>query len=158
MWRPDFKYLRASRASLEGYHRSLCHYSHHYRGTPEKPGLVFALDEGGFCQGIAYEVADDDWNEVHNILHSREILNDNYFEVKRDIKLIDEGIVLALCYVMNRDHEQYAGHLSRKDLIACIKQGKGSMGQCIDYVRATNAKLIELGIEDKELSAIVAAL
>ena len=54
MWNPGFAHLRAEKAVLHGAHRALCIYSTHYRGTPDKPGLVFGLKAGGSCVGMAY--------------------------------------------------------------------------------------------------------
>ena len=48
--------MRACKALLRGWRRSLCIYSHVYRGTPERPGLVLGLDRGGACRGVAFEV------------------------------------------------------------------------------------------------------
>ena len=53
--------VRALPARLSGFHRKLCVYSFHYRGQPEKPGLVFGLDRGGSCIGMGFEVAAEDW-------------------------------------------------------------------------------------------------
>ncbi|MCS6762604.1 MAG: gamma-glutamylcyclotransferase [Candidatus Devosia symbiotica] len=46
--------------------------SHHHRGTLERPGLVFGLARGGFCRGIAFEVAGSDWADVRAYLEKRE--------------------------------------------------------------------------------------
>src|SRR5262250_1346335 len=57
MWRPGFAFLERQPALLRGYHRAFCVYSHHYRGTAARPGLVLGLDRGGSCRGRAYRVA-----------------------------------------------------------------------------------------------------
>ena len=57
MWRPGFEHEERHSALLRGYHRAFCVYSHVHRGTPEKPGLVFGLDAGGSCRGVAFRVA-----------------------------------------------------------------------------------------------------
>ena len=57
MWNPGFAYATRSIARLNGYHRALCIRSTHYRGTIARPGLVFGLDWGGACDGIAFKVA-----------------------------------------------------------------------------------------------------
>ena len=57
MWNPEFPHTDRRMALLHSYHRRFCVYSHRYRGTPEKPGLVLGLDHGGSCHGVAFEVA-----------------------------------------------------------------------------------------------------
>ena len=54
MWRPGFRYEEASHALLEGAHRALCPDSVVDRGVPTAPGLVFGLDKGGKCEGMAF--------------------------------------------------------------------------------------------------------
>ncbi|MDX1401228.1 MAG: gamma-glutamylcyclotransferase, partial [Kiloniellales bacterium] len=56
MWRPGFPHLEVRPARLYGFHRHFCIFSHHHRGTPEVPGLIFGLDRGGSCKGLAYRV------------------------------------------------------------------------------------------------------
>ena len=57
MWRPDFAYDERAGARVYGYHRALCIYSHHHRGTAERPGLVLGLDRGGSCVGLCFRIA-----------------------------------------------------------------------------------------------------
>ena len=56
MWNPGFAHIDRKAAGLDGYHRAFCIYSHHYRGTPERPGLVLGLDSGGRCDGVAFRI------------------------------------------------------------------------------------------------------
>src|SRR5258708_40082984 len=56
MWNPGFAHDAAEPALLRGWHRSFCVYSHRYRGTPERPGLVLGLDRGGACPGLALRI------------------------------------------------------------------------------------------------------
>jgi cation transport protein ChaC len=57
IWRPGFDHIEARQALLRGAHRRLCIYSHRHRGTPDRPGLVFGLLNGGSCHGMAFRVA-----------------------------------------------------------------------------------------------------
>jgi cation transport protein ChaC len=159
MWRPDFPHSSASRATLHGYHRSLCHYSNHYRGTDEMLGLVFGLDIGGHCEGLVYEVPESDWQIAYDTLHAREMRHHTYEEVWCPVRIEGQSdSVSALCYVMNRNHALYAGKLLLPEIIKHVLQGEGIMGRCIDYVLSTDAKLKELGITDPYVAEVAAQL
>lgn len=72
MWNPGFPVVEARRAQVRGLHRSLCIYSVVHRGTARVPGLVFGLDHGGMCDGVAFRVADEDAADVLTYLGERE--------------------------------------------------------------------------------------
>jgi glutathione-specific gamma-glutamylcyclotransferase len=159
MWKPGFPYLRALPARLFGYHRRLCLYSHQYRGTPALPGLVFGLDKGGSCRGVAFEVAAAQWVETALYLREREQLSDVYIEAFKPARVagLNEPVE-ALCYIVNRGHVQYAGELDPEVLVKVIKQGCGDMGRCEDYVRNTAEHLRQMKIPDRRLERIAKLL
>ncbi|MEQ8246379.1 MAG: gamma-glutamylcyclotransferase [Alphaproteobacteria bacterium] len=73
MWNPGFPYAEVRSAQLHGYHRAFCLYSEHYRGTPERRGLVLGLDRGGSCVGRAFRVAAADAAAAMDYLIAREM-------------------------------------------------------------------------------------
>ena len=155
MWRPGFDYIRATPAALHGFHRRLCVYSHQYRGTPDKPGLVFGLDRGGSCRGMAFEVAGSQWPETLAYLCDREQLTNIYIEIFKRVQAAGlHEPVEALCFVANRQHAQYAGALPVQEIMSLIKQGQGQFGPCEDYVRQTADCLKNLKIRDRNLEKI----
>jgi cation transport protein ChaC len=158
IWKPGFPYLRAEKALLRGAHRSLSVYSHRHRGTAEKPGLVFGLSRGGSCLGVAFEVAAENWPGVFDYLQEREQDRGVYREVWRDVTLDDGNMVRALAYLVNENHPQFAGHLSVADQVKLVRDGTGESGRNTEYVRNTAQHLLALGIRDKALMEIVAAL
>lgn len=158
MWRPGFDSAEQQTARLFGYHRSLCIYSHIYRGTQERPGLVMGLDVGGSCLGVAYRIADTERAAVHAYLTQRELITPVYFERFLQIRLADGRKVAALAYVADRKHAQYAGQLDRHALLALVRQGSGAAGSNADYVRSTFGHLRTLGIEDRLLGWLDSAL
>ena len=89
MWDPGFRFVERRRGLLRGYHRAFCIYSHHYRGTPQNPGLVLGLAPGGACRGIVYRVAPADDKEVRAYLWEREIGNDGVYVEKHLPVLLD---------------------------------------------------------------------
>lgn len=157
MWKPGFAYQASGHALLQGYHRSLCVYSWVHRGTREKPGLVFGLDRGGACKGFAFQVAPEQEEDVLAYLDARELVT-NVYRRKRLSITTDAGRVPAWCYVVRRDHPQYAGRLPEADLIAMIENSEGRSGHCRDYVLSTVGHLEELGVNDAVLKSVAKRL
>jgi cation transport protein ChaC len=160
MWRPGFDHLERRPARLSGAHRALCVFSHVHRGTPEKPGLVLGLDHGGSCRGIAFRVEASQREATIAYLREREQVTSVYRETMRPVSLIDEpkADVRALCYLVDRSHEQYAGALSRERQLELVRQGQGHSGVNRDYVLATVKELEALGIRDATLEWLAARL
>jgi cation transport protein ChaC len=160
MWRPGFDHLERRPARLSGAHRALCVFSHVHRGTPEKPGLVLGLDHGGSCRGIAFRVEASQREATIAYLREREQVTSVYRETMRPVSLIDEpkAGARALCYLVDRSHEQYAGALSRERQLELVRQGHGRSGVNRDYVLATVKELEALGIRDATLEWLAARL
>lgn len=156
LWRPGFDYAERSPARLRGYRRRFCMTSIHYRGTPEKPGLVLALDacEGAECAGLAYRVAPPHAAEVHAYLRRRELVSYAYDERFLPLVLDDGRVVEGLAYVTNPAHPQYCGDLDLAAQAEVIAAAVGPMGPNVDYLLQTEASLRALGIEDPDLSTL----
>ncbi len=154
MWRPGFDSLESRHARIFGFHRSFCVLSHVHRGTPEKPGLVFGLDRGGSCHGIAFRVAADRAEAVRDYLIAREQVTLVYRESQLPVYLRDGQLVRALCFTVDHSHPQYAGKLAFADQVALIRQGIGQSGANCDYLADTVAHLRGMGITDRALQAL----
>jgi glutathione-specific gamma-glutamylcyclotransferase len=160
MLRPGFDSMGGQRARLFGYHRSLCLESRVHRGSPERGGLVLALDKGGSCVGIAYQVDLTKRDEVIAYLRARELVTSAYIEREVSIRLSDGRSVQAVTYVMDRTHEQYAGSMSPEDAAVKVRGAVGISGANEDYVLNAVSHLHALGIRDhwlEEVAAIISA-
>lgn len=156
MWDPGFAFVTRRPGVLNGYHRAFCIFSHHYRGTPEKPGLVLGLAPGGSCRGLVYGVAASNEAEVRAYLWEREIGNDGvYVERHLRVRLDDGGDATALTYVADRAHKQYAGKLSDRQLVRFMRQGVGKRGTCLDYCANAVAHLEQLGFHETRLHRLL---
>jgi cation transport protein ChaC len=151
MWRPGFDFAEHQIATVRGYHRALCVYSHVHRGTPEKPGLVLGLDRGGSCKGIAFCVPAAAADATIAYLRGREQVTNVYRELHLQAMLADGRRIMALSYAVDRCHGQYAGRLERAELERLVLQGHGASGANPDYVRNTQAHLTQIGIHDRTL-------
>lgn len=158
IWRPGFVFERAERALLRGVHRRLCIYSHRHRGTVERPGLVFGLERGGACVGMAFKIAEGDWAEVREYLRAREQVTGVYLETHRPARLGTGEVVDTLTFVADPRHPQYAGRLSLDEQFALVDGAVGEAGPNIDYVLNTARHLKELGIADRQVQALAAMI
>jgi cation transport protein ChaC len=160
MWEPVFDYREARRARLSGYHRAFCIYSHVYRGTPKRPGLVLGLDLGGSCQGLAFRLPYSSADETLAHIHEREMITGVYVPRELSVTLFDSATgapqqrVRALAFVANRRHPQYAGKLAPRRAAELIRDGEGEMGSCRAYLEHTMAGLNEHGIADAALQRL----
>lgn len=154
MWNPGFVFEEAVRARLSGYHRALCVHSRHYRGTPERSGLVMGLDRGGSCVGIAFRVPAVREAEVSAYLRDREMISAVYHERLLNVRTQDGRSVRAMAYVADPSHEQFAGHLSIEEAARIILGAVGAAGPNEEYVLNTIQHLREIGIRDHWLEGV----
>jgi cation transport protein ChaC len=157
MWRPGFQYEEALHARLTGYRRCFCIYSVHHRGTPERLGMVLGLDRGGVCEGIAYRIAAARVAETLRYLRARELINGVYREVHVPVELEQDRCaeVMALTFIVERAHPNYAHQLPLATQAKLIRGGRGVSGANLDYLVSTVRHLNELGIRERELERLV---
>ena len=158
MWQPGFFYAERRRATLNSWHRSLCIYSHVYRGTPEQPGLVLGLARGGKCHGVAFRVEGPLRVATTRYLRSREQVTTVYLERAVPVVLETGEQISALTYVADRQHPQYAGQLDRGSMLELVQSGMGTSGKNADYVTETNDHLAAIGVRDPDLEWLSANL
>jgi cation transport protein ChaC len=151
MWRPGFAYDFRCKATLRGWRRTLCVYSHVYRGTPERPGLVLGLDRGGACAGVAFRVKAALREPTIRYLRDREQVTAVYVERLVQVTLESRERVTALTYAADRLHGQYAGRLDRETMLAVVRAGRGQSGDNAAYVTETHDHLAAIGVRDSEL-------
>lgn len=157
LWDPGFAPAEALRARLDGWHRSFCMWSIHYRGTPAAPGLVLALDaaDGAACEGVALRPAPHEARAVLAAIRARELVSDAYEERVLPLRLADGRDVEAVTYVVRRAHAQHA-RLAPEAQAEVIARARGLRGPNLDYLANTAAHLRQIGIDDPEIEALLA--
>jgi glutathione-specific gamma-glutamylcyclotransferase len=158
MWRPGFAHVETRRARLHGFRRSLCVLSHVHRGTPDRPGLVLGLDRGGSCVGLAFRVPGELRDEVTAYLRERELVTSVYLERTLAVRLENGPVVTALGYVVDRNHQQYAGRVDIGEAVARVSGAVGQSGRNEEYVENTVTHLKALGIRDHWLESVAAEI
>lgn len=158
MWNPGFAPAEAVLARLDGYARSFCMWSIHHRGTEAEPGLVLALDveDGASCAGMAFRLPEAGHDAVLADLRERELISSAYYEADVSLTLADGRHKSALAYIVARDHVQYCGGLGAEEQARIIARSAGGRGPNDAYLYNTAAHLRDLGIEDRDLTALAA--
>lgn len=156
MWEPNFVCAEVRPALLRGYHRALCILSIRNRGTEAKPGLVLGLDRGGSCAGRALRVAPGHYATTLAYLEEREMSTAAYRPKLLPVRLDSGDCVRALAFVAEPQHRQYVGTLPPEEAARLVRQGQGSYGASLDYLRNVIAHLDQIGIGDGPLHRVLA--
>lgn len=155
IWRPDFHVHEQLPAHLHGWHRALKMWSRINRGTPELPGLVFALLSGGSCHGMALRVERRHGEEVLHKLWDREMMTGVY-----DPKWLrcqtDKGAIPALTFTLSRRSPNFTGELSAAQYRQIFAHARGRYGTTHDYAHQTLHSLKQHGIHDRALERLLA--
>ena len=153
MWNPLIFFEEKRVATVKGYHRCFCLWSHMGRGTTKKPGLMLGLEPGGSCRGVAYRIAEAQAAHELEVVWRREMLSGAY--APRWLRAEStQGRVHALAFRVNRRHTRYAGRLPEERIIATIAEAAGPLGACATYLFNTVQHLEELGIRDPRLARL----
>jgi cation transport protein ChaC len=153
MWNPGFAHDAVEPALLRGWHRSFCVYSHRYRGTPERPGLVLGLDRGGACRGMAIRIPAAEAPGAIAYLWEREMVGGVY-DMRPARVATARGTLTAHAFTVRRSHPGYAGRLSVETTARLILQGIGGRGHCREYLVNTVRQLECLGLVDGPLHVL----
>lgn len=93
-------------------------------------------------------------DEVITYLRERELVTNVYLERKHMVRLDAGGTVEAICYVVDRAHEQYAGNLHEAEAATIVSGAVGQSGRNEEYVLSTLEHLEALGIRDHWLEDV----
>ena len=154
IWRTDFDFTERHASRIHGWHRALAMWSRVNRGTPEQPGLVFALLPGGSCQGMVYRVPGQAAEAVFDTLWAREMPSAVY-----DPRWLNcatpHGPVPALTFTLSRRSPSYTGELTPAQYRSIFRLAHGRYGSTLDYARQTLDCLRANGVRDTRLSQLL---
>ena len=157
IWKPETDHVEARPALIRGWHRRFCLRLTRWRGTPEQPGLMMALDRGGSCVGMAYRLVDDDPVDQVTRLLIRETDGTPSTNVPHWVTLSTaDGPVTAMTFVASPRGANYAGRLSMEDVAGSLARAAGHWGSCAQYLFNTVSMLESCGIRDRNLWALQA--
>ncbi len=154
IWRPEFDAAEHRPALVHGWHRALRMRSRVNRGTPQQPGLVFALLPGGACRGVVYRLHPDNADAELQRLWRREMPTGVY-----DPRLLPcrtpQGVVIALAFTLSRRSESFLGRLPDDQILHILRHARGRYGSTLDYLAQTAGALRQRGWRDREIERLM---
>ena len=154
IWNPALYFTEKKRGTVHGYHRRFCLWSTIGRGSPSRPGLMLGLERGGSCKGIFYKIDRREIRTELDIVFRRELITAAYRPTWVSARVLGKSPFKAIAFVINRDHNRYAGMLDDETVIQTIADAKGTLGSCSDYLYETVLQLENLGMPDRRLASI----
>nr|WP_154337405.1 gamma-glutamylcyclotransferase [Paracoccus sp. S-4012] len=148
IWKPGFEVGGIRRARAIGWHRSFCIELNHWRGSPDCPGLMLALEAGGSCDGLIMEVAPGTERDSLRAILKRELVAEELVENACWIAVeTDRGTEEALTF--------YAGPVGQtlvcpplEEQARRLAHACGHAGSGAEYLQRTAAALAENGLDD----------
>ena len=152
IWKPNFTFVTQRRGTIHGWHRSFCLELTRWRGTPQLPGLMMALDHGGRCEGVAYQLPDGEHREHIRRLVDREITAREDLEMVRWVKVqTPSGPIRALVFWAGPKGKGIALKLPLERVAWVLARACGHGGSCASYLYQTVLHLEKRGIRDRNL-------
>lgn len=155
MWNPGVLFEEVRRAYLPGLERRfILRDVNGGRGTPDRPGLIAALDDGGGCNGLAFRIAAANVGDESRRLWARERIGHAYRPEFRTAET-DHGEIEVLAFVADHDARHIIPDLSHDEQVRCGATGAGVLGTSREYLESLAAQFEALRIEDPGLTRLV---
>jgi len=152
IWKPEFPAVEELVATVNGWHRAFALRVSRWRGTPECPGLMLALDRGGRCRGVVCRMPDSDLRVGLLSLLKREMTAKPSSISPRWVKASTvKGALRALAFTVDRRGPAYAGRLAEAEVVESLSTAVGHWGSCAEYLLNTVEHLEQRGIHDRML-------
>ena len=156
IWNPGFDFVEERLGTVAGWHRSFClGWVRIYRGTPERPGIMLAMDRGGSCRGVVFRLPPDAVHENMLKILRREmpIKRANFpSNSARWISVQTKGGPLrALAFPISRQSDAYLPGLTTEMVVKAIATAAGERGSMAEYLHSTVTHLEQRGVHDRYL-------
>lgn len=152
IWNPGFEVVECRRAVAHGWHRRFSMKMTRWRGTPEQPGLMLALEHGGSCEGLLLRVPDHaKVAELAKALERETDGADDLIYVRWLNVRTSAGLCRALTFWAHPRGFHLDEHPTLEEAAHMLARACGHFGSGADYLYKTVSKLAELGIYDRNL-------
>ncbi len=155
IWNPTIEFEEKRCGTVFGVHRRFCLETRLGRGTPDCTGLTLGLDRGGSCRGLVFRIPGRAAEEELDLVWRREMISNAYRPAWLKVRTA-EGPVMAVGFVINRNHQRYCGDRCDDEIANTIAKAQGFLGPCCEYLFNTVEHLAELKIPDAGLTRLAA--
>lgn len=154
IWNPVVKVKDQRLGRIYGYHRRFCLRTKIGRGSPDLPGLILGLDNGGCCTGLALCIDKSIIRDELDLIWKREMINASYIPKKVNFHADNGTTLTAITFVMNHNSPSYVAEMSLEEKAYIIANAKGFIGSSLEYLDLTYDSLAALGIHDGYLDRL----
>jgi len=152
IWRPNFSFVEHRPGKIHGWHRAFCMEQKRWRGSPQQPGLMMALEKGGSCTGVVFRLSGGEQRDHIRDLVGREISMQEDLGMVRWVTVrTDTGPLRALVSWAGPKGDGIALKLPLERVAWVLARACGHIGSCASYLYNTVEKLEEFGIHDRNL-------
>ena len=153
IWNPDFDFVEERLGTVAGWHRSFClGWVRIYRGTPERPGIMLAMDRGGSCRGVVFRLPPDAVDENLTKLLRREMpIKRPHYPVRWVTVRTEAGPLSAIAFPISRQSDAYLPDLATETVVEALATAAGERGSMAEYLYSTITHLEARGIHDRYL-------
>ena len=151
IWAPEFDYVEERIGTIRGWHRSFClGWVRLYRGTPERPGIMLALDRGGACKGVLFRLPPEAMEaNLHKILRREMPLKPTSKPSARWMSAeTAQGPIRAIGFPISRKSNSYLPDLTTEQVVQALATAAGERGSMAEYLHSTITHLAHRGIHD----------
>lgn len=148
IWNPGFAVQASRRATAIGWHRSFSISLDHFRGSPDRPGLMLALARGGRCDGLVLDIAEGTERESLRAILMRELVAHELAENVRWVEVeTARGREEALTFYADPVNTQTVS-LAVREQAQRLAHAAGAGGSGAEYLLRTVRSLAQHGIHD----------
>ncbi|WP_374379206.1 gamma-glutamylcyclotransferase [Dongia sp.] len=152
IWKPAFTVAEERHGTALGWHRRFSMKLTRWRGTPEQPGLMLALEPGGSCAGMLLRLPDRGLVDELTLALKREIDGPDDLTYTRWVSVRSgTETVRALTFWAQPKYFHFPQHPTLEETAYLLARACGHIGSGAAYLYNTVRILSEHGIHDRNL-------
>ena len=148
MWNPAVETAESAPARIEGFQRSFSLTLAFGRATPDRPGLMLVVIEGGACAGVAWRIPAAKADSETQVLWMREMLSGAYRPVWLDLTFDDGRRARGFTFAAQPGHPRLEPTLDLETTAQRIARAQGERGTNRDYLFQCADALARYGLKD----------